>query len=335
MTDPIPRDGVPETALDWHRAGRGAAIATVVETWGSAPRRAGSLMAVSGEMEIEGSVSGGCVEGAVAEEALDAIASGEPRMLEYGVSDGDAFAVGLACGGTIRILLEPVAAMGPDLLERLVALRAARRAAVYTVDTATWRREVHGAPDLPGDLAARAAADRTGADEGRIAVVHNPPLRMAIVGGVHIAQALSGMAALAGFDVTVIDPRAAFASPARFPGTALSNDWPDAAMQAFAPDSRSAVVMLTHDPKLDDPALRVALGSEAFYVGALGSRRTNAARLERLRAAGLPEAAIARVHGPVGLDIGAATPGEIAAAILAQAIARLRGRGEASRAEAA
>ena len=330
MDEPTPRDGVPETALGWHRAGRGAAIATVVETWGSAPRRAGSLMAVSGEMELAGSVSGGCVEGAVAEEALDAIATGRPRMLEYGVSDGDAFAVGLACGGTIRVLLESVAAMGEARLAELVRLRAAHVPAVYTVDVERWERAVHAGPGLPPDLAERAAADRTGADGARVSVVHNPPLRMAIVGGVHIAQALAGMAALAGFDVTVIDPRAAFASAARFPGTAIDTAWPDAAMGAFAPDGRSAVVTLTHDPKLDDPALHVALRSEAFYVGALGSRRTNASRAERLRAAGFGEEALARVHGPVGLDIGAATPGEIAAAILAEAIACLRGRGAAA-----
>ena len=335
MTGSDQRAGVPEIALDWHRAGRGAAIATVIDTWGSAPRRAGSLMAVSGELEIEGSVSGGCVEGAVAEEALDAIATGAPKVLEYGVSDGDAFAVGLACGGTIRILLEPVAAMGEGLLAQLVRLRTARKGAVYTVDTGTWERVVHAAPDMPEDLAARAAADRTGTDGARVAVVHGPPLRMAVVGGVHIAQALSGMAALAGFDVTVIDPRPAFASGARFPGVALSNEWPDEALRALAPDSRTAVVTLTHDPKLDDPALRVALASEAFYVGALGSRRTNAARAERLRAAGFGEAELARVHGPVGLDIGAATPGEIAVAILAECVSRLRGRDAAARSEAA
>ncbi len=333
MEAPTPRRGVPEAALDWHRAGRGAAIATVIDTWGSAPRRAGSLMAISGEMEIEGSVSGGCVEGAVAEEAAGAIASGTPAILAYGVSDGDAFAVGLACGGTIRILLEPVAAMGEETLAEIVRLRAARERAVYTVETDGWTRAVLRGGDLTGELAARAVADRTGADGARIAVVHNPPLRMAIIGGVHVAQALAGMAALAGFDVTVIDPRAAFASPARFPGVALSNDWPDEALRAFAPDARTAIVTLTHDPKLDDPALRAALASEAFYVGALGSRRTHAGRLERLAEAGL-ESEAARVHGPVGLDIGAATPGEIAAAILAQAIARLRGRDGAGTAEA-
>ncbi len=328
MTGPTPRDGAPEAALRWHRSGRGAAIATVIETWGSAPRRAGSLMGISGEMEIEGSVSGGCVEGAVAAEAADAIASGAPAILQYGVSDGDAFAVGLACGGTIRILLEPVAAMGEGTLAEIVRLRAARERAVYTVETEGWTRAVLSGADLTGDLAARAAEDRTGTDGARIAVVHNPPLRMAIIGGVHVAQALAGMAALAGFDVTVIDPREAFASPARFPGVALSNDWPDEALRAFAPDARSAVVTLTHDPKLDDPALRAALATQAFYIGALGSRRTHAGRIQRLEAAGLGAEA-PRVHGPVGLDIGAATPGEIAAAILAQAVAVLRGRAPA------
>lgn len=152
----------------------------------------------------------------------------------------------------------------------------------------------------------------------------NPPLRLIVVGAVHIAQPLARMAALAGYDVTVVDPRTAFASSERFPGVALSTDWPDEAVSALAPDARTAVVTLTHDPKLDDPALKAALASPCFYIGALGSRKTHGSRLERLRAAGFDDGALARIHGPVGLSIGAKSPAEIAISILAQIIQRLR-----------
>ena len=316
-------DRIPETALEWHRAGRGAALATVVETWGSAPRRVGSQLAISGDGEMAGSVSGGCVEGAVVAEALDAIEDGRQLMLEYGVSDGDAFAVGLACGGTIRILVEPVGpVMPPALLEELVADRAARRAVAYVVDLESGARwlahEGH---------AARFRGDRSGLDEGErhFIAIHNPPLRLIVVGAVHIAQTLVPMARMVGYDPVIVDPREGFAAPARFPGERLLTDWPDAALDALAPDARCAVVLLTHDPKLDDPALERALASEAFYIGALGSSRTHARRVERMRAAGHDEAAIARVHGGrVGLDIGAAGPAEIALSILAEATAVLR-----------
>lgn len=157
------------------------------------------------------------------------------------------------------------------------------------------------------------------AEDGRFFIqVHNPPYRMIVVGAVHITQPLVRMAALAGYAVTIVDPRGAFATEARFPDAAVSRDWPDAALNALAPDARTAVVTLTHDPKIDDPALVVALRSPAFYVGSLGSKRTHAKRCERLRETGLDQAAIARIHGPVGLAIGAKSPAEIAVAILAE-----------------
>ncbi len=157
--------------------------------------------------------------------------------------------------------------------------------------------------------------------------VFNPPLRLIVVGAVHIAQALVPMAALAGYAVTVIDPRRGFATSERFPDVVLVDAWPDEAMESLAPDGRTAVVTLTHDPKLDDPALDVALRSTAFYIGALGSKRTHAARLERLRALGHGPEALARIHGPAGLDIGAVSPAEIAIAILAQMTQVLRREG--------
>ncbi|MBK5934343.1 xanthine dehydrogenase accessory factor [Rhodovulum imhoffii] len=315
-------NAIPEIALCWHRSGQGAVLATVAETWGSAPRPAGSQMAVSGVGEMAGSVSGGCVEGAVVAEALAALADGAPRLLSFGVADEDAFAVGLACGGRIRVLLEPVAALSEGLLEEIVAARALRRPIAYVVDTESWARRLAGPEDR--EIAARLRADRSGCDGARVIALFNPPLRMAVVGAVHIAQALVPMARLAGFDPVVIDPRPAFATQARFPGETIVEDWPDEALAALGLDARAAVVTLTHDPKLDDPAIRVALESDVFYLGCLGSTRTHAKRLERLRAAGLGEAQLCRIHAPVGLDIGARTPAEIATSVMAQVVQRLR-----------
>ena len=313
-------DDIPETALAWHRAGKGAALATVVETWGSAPRRVGSQLAISGAGEIAGSVSGGCVEGAVVVEALDAIEAGKPVMLEYGVSDDDAFAVGLACGGTIRVLVEPVGSVMPEeVLADLVATRGAREPVAYVTGPCGRRleREKH---------ADRFRMDRSGVepDGETFVAIHNPPLRLIIVGAVHIAQALVPMARIAGFDPVVIDPRESFATEARFPGTRLVHDWPDEAVDAIGLDARTALVLLTHDPKLDDPALMAALRAGVVYIGALGSTRTHAKRVARLKEAGFGEGEIARIHGPVGLDIGAAGPAEIAISILAEMIAVLR-----------
>lgn len=317
-------DNSPETALQWHRDGVGAALATVVQTWGSAPRRVGAQLVVGGDGRIEGSVSGGCVEGAVIVEALEAIDDGQHRILEFGVSDDDAFAVGLACGGTIRILVEPVGpALPVDMLADLVELRKTRTALAYEVNTSTGDRRLvrDGYPD-------RMRMDRSGFEEDGVTfvAVHNPPLRLIVVGAVHIAQALVPMARIAGYDPVLIDPRDAFAASDRFPGETILRDWPDEAVAQLGLDPRTALVLLTHDPKLDDPALQAALAAEVFYIGALGSTRTHAKRVERMTAAGFTEAQIARIHGPVGLDIGAAGPAEIAVSILAQMTGVLRGR---------
>ncbi len=314
-------DTAPETALEWHLAGRGAALATVIETWGSAPRRTGAQLVIAQDGEMQGSVSGGCVEGAVVLEAQDAISSGTVRVLEYGVSDDDAFAVGLACGGRIRVLVEPVEAMGASLLSDLVDARRARQPVAYVFDLQTEARAL-----MTDGHAERFALDRSGIeeDEQTFVCIHNPPLRLAIVGGAHIAQALVPMAQSLGYDPVVIDPREAFASKERFPGVTLIHEWPDEALQTYGLDTRTALVLLSHDPKLDDPALHVALRSQAFYVGALGSRRTHAKRVERLLAAGYSELEIARLHAPIGLDIGAASPQEIAVSVLAQMTEVLR-----------
>ena len=319
-------DRIPEIALDWHRLGKKAALATVVETWGSAPRPVGAQLAISGEAEIMGSVSGGCVEGAVVVEALEALEDGRCRILEFGVSDQDAFAVGLACGGRIRVMVEPVGA-GPgieeEILSTLVDARTGRRPMGIETDTSTWTRRMIGYGDRPD----RFDGDRSGFLEDApqtFLAIHTPPLRLAIVGAAHIAQPLVAMARIAGYDTTVIDPREAFASELRFPGEPLVHDWPDMALAAHGLDIRTAVVTLSHDPKIDDPALSAAIRSDAFYIGALGSTRTHAKRVERLKRAGFGESEIARIDAPIGLDIGAKSPAEIAVAILAQMTERLR-----------
>jgi xanthine dehydrogenase accessory factor len=219
-----------------------------------------------------------------------------------------------------------------DLLGRALAERDAGRPAAMATDLATGAQSLCTPESCEGDLALSPAAlavvwqalrdDRSGTVDAagtRLFVqIFNPPLRLLLVGAVHISQALAPIAALAGYRVTVIDPRRSFASEARFPGVELVAEWPDEAMATLAIDSRTAVVTLTHDPKLDDPALQAAVRSPAFYIGALGSRKTHAGRLKRLAAAGFTPAETARIHGPVGLAIGALSPAEIAISILAE-----------------
>ena len=228
-------------------------------------------------------------------------------------------------------------------LDAVLAGRAEKRPLALVSDLASGNQAVVYAEGVEGELELdddtiaaarrRLGDDRSGMEEaGGVSLfvhVHNPPLRLIVVGAVHIAQALAPLAALAGYEVWVIDPRRTFATDERFPGLTLSNDWPDEAMERLVPDRRTAVVTLTHDPKLDDPALTVALRSEAFYIGALGSRKTHAGRLGRLRELGLADAETARIHGPVGLPLGAVSPAEIAVSILAEMTQALHRKPEA------
>lgn len=336
MTEHIAHDQIIEQALAWIGQGKGAALATVVQTWGSAPRPTGSLLAISSEAEIAGSVSGGCVEGAVAAEALEALEDGKCRVLPFGVSDDEAFAVGLACGGEIRVMVEPISVgNGPDLslVKDLADLRTTREAVILATNTTTWSRRLIR-PDkddaLQDEAAAARHADKAGFAGDWFLGVHNPPLRLAVIGAVHIAQPLMQMARLTGYDPVLIDPREAFAAQARFPGETLIHDWPDAALTTYGLDRRTGVITLTHDPKLDDPAIMTALRSPIFYLGCLGSTRTHAKRITRLTEAGFSEVEIARIHGPVGLDIGAKSPAEIAVSIMAEMTERLRRPGKPS-----
>ncbi len=345
-------------------------------------------MAVTDSGEFAGSVSGGCIEGAVVQAAMEVIDSGAPRSLEFGVANEVAWEVGLACGGKVQLLVER--ASSGRTAERFRAEAGGRSVATgeraaddEPVELLRWvvraqrdrkdivlatrlsdgakrlldgvgrpfaggrrRRPQWSWPPIEGILAPGAAAGAAslgvGGDmvervvrSGEPLTVDAPagpvflrpyvrPPRLVIVGAVHIAQALAPMATATGFRTTVVDPREGFAANDRFPGSTVVRDWPDQALKRMRLDHRSAVAALTHDPKIDDPALLAALAGDAFYVGALGSRKTQAARRKRLAATGCTPEALDRIRGPIGLPIGAATPEEIALATLAEVVAALR-----------
>jgi len=241
--------------------------------------------------------------------------------------------VGLACGGTIEILVAPVTQQR-ETYSALERAREQHRAAVLASDLSSAESRLlfpgQASADALADAAVKAARrdESTGVEaDGKswFLTVFNPPLDLAIIGAVHIAQPLARMAALADYAVRIVDPRTTFATAERFPNVALSHDWPDEALKSAPLTARSAIVALTHDPKLDDPALSESLRSPAFYIGALGSKQTHARRLERLKAHGFSETDLSRIHGPIGLNIGARSPAEIAVAILGEMTAVLRG----------
>lgn len=314
--------------LEWAEAGRNLALATVAQTWGSAPQPVGSLLLIDDKGEFEGSVSGGCVEGEVITRAADVIASGEPQMLTFGVADETAWQVGLACGGTIKIFVQHVNADCLENYRSVLRLHRARMACALVTATDTGKQRLVKLPDVPGDPQGEKVADRlrsdqsglVGEDNAELVQVFNPALKLIITGAVHIAQALVPAARALGYDVTVIDPRARFASSDRFPGCNLLVAWPDEVLDGFDLDNRTAFAALTHDPKIDDVALKAALAGECFYIGALGSRRTHAKRLERLKGVD----GVERISGPIGLDIGARGAPEIAVSIVAEMTAALR-----------
>ena len=319
----------------WIEAGRRVAIATVVETWGSARRPVGSHLVVDSEGDFIGSVSGGCVEGEVVAQALEAIATGCGQMLEFGVADETAFRAGLSCGGRIRIDLRP---LDPGILKALNVERAARRPCAIVTGLGSGAQRFVRAAELAADPFAKQLDERlrrreSGVEETSDGAfflnLYPPPLRLIAIGAVHIAQALAPIATLAGYETIIVDPRTGFASEARFPGARVIAEWPATALVELGLDSAAAIALLTHDPRIDDEGLIAALRAECFYIGALGSRKTHAKRIERMRAEGFGEATLARIHAPIGLDIGASSPAEIAVAILAEIIETLH-RGDSA-----
>ena len=311
-------DNIPEVALSWASEGEPVVLATVIETWGSAPRRVGAQMAIGLNGKMQGSVSGGCIESAVVSEAQEAIETKSIKLLEYGVSNEDAFSVGLACGGKIRVMLEPVGhTISLGTLQKLVDFRKNKVSVACVVNIITGETK----------LKTQGFSERFSGfeEENKIFVtVHNSPIRVAIVGAVHIAQNLVKLAKIANFDPLVVDPRSGFANSERFKSVSIIEEWPDTALSKISIDRNTAIVLLTHDPKLDDPALEIALNSDAFFIGALGSKKTHAARIKRMKALGFGADRTNRISGPIGLYIGASNPAEIAISILAEIISKLR-----------
>jgi xanthine dehydrogenase accessory factor len=318
------------------RTGQRLALATVVRTWSSAPRTVGSHLAIAEDGAFWGSVSGGCVEGAVIEEAL-AIIAGEPaRVLEFDIADPHALDVGLSCGGRIQIRVEALDERRAALFDRIAAAHRDKRAAALIIrsEDGAWAllddSAIETDEEALFDSSLVRAAASLALQSGRSESIESDrdyfiraypcPARLYLIGAVHIAQVLAPMAIQAGFETCVIDPRSAFATRERFEPVVVCTDWPDDALRNAGITHSDAIVTLTHDPKLDDPALACALESPAFYIGALGSRRTHAQRLERLAALGFADA-VRRIHGPVGLPIGGRSPAEIAVSILAHVIA--------------
>jgi xanthine dehydrogenase accessory factor len=299
-----------ETIISAFQSWRGAsmALATVVSTWGSAPRPRGSHMLVHADGRFEGSVSGGCVEGEVLSLAEQVIASGASERRQYGVSDASAWEVGLPCGGSIEVLVQPVGDTGfqPELFDAISAAQSEGRSLRIATNLETGQSAIAHAEE-----------------DDRFVNRYAPPRRLFIVGAVQIAQSLAGIARTLGIQPVVIDPRVRFLTEDRFPDTRLDDRWPDDAINALRPDAASTVITLSHDPKIDDPALIAALAHRTGYVAALGSRRSHAARLERLAAAGVAAADLERIDGPAGIDIGAIGAAEIALSVAAGMVAAL------------
>lgn len=291
----------------WTGAGEDIALATVVETWGSSPRPLGSKMVVTRSGKMAGSVSNGCIEGAVFEEAQKVLQTGKPKLAAFGVADDVAFEVGLACGGHIEVFVQP---LGPAH-QRLIAMLERNEAATLRTNLVSGEAEL-----TPGSPAGSELARREG--DWFVEPLRRPA-HLVIVGAIHIAIPLHRLAKLMGYRVTVVDARAKFATKERFPeADELIVSWPDEAMSKLTLDNSTYVVILTHDPKFDLPALRSVLGKEVGYIGAIGSRKTNQNRFDALRGEGFSEEQISRVHGPVGLDLGGRGAEETALGILAE-----------------
>jgi xanthine dehydrogenase accessory factor len=341
---------VIQSVLPWYAAGERFAIATVVRTFNSAPQPPGATMAVSASGEVLGSVSGGCVEGAVYELAQEVIASGKPVLQRYGVSDEDAFAVGLTCGGTLDVFVEHMDADSfPELGEVVASTTAHEPVAVATVLSGPgsigshriiWPGRASGSlgtdrlddaitddgrgmleQGLTGTLHYGQHGERRG-DELTIFVrSYAPPPRMLVFGAIDFAAAVVRMGKLLGYHVTVCDARPLFATTKRLPDAdEVVVEWPHRYLARTRVDARTVICVLTHDPKFDVPLLEVALRTDAAYIGAMGSRRTHDDRMKRLREAGLTDAELARLASPIGLDIGARTPQETAVSIAAEII---------------
>ena len=301
-----------DEASNWENTGTEMALAIVLKTWGSSPRQPGSMMLIREDGHLVGSVSGGCVEGAVIVGSRQIMKENKTEVMEFGVADEDAWSVGLSCGGKISVFVCPRNRIEEGLFQKLCNVKNSRESIILECDTQK------GSISIINDKATE------NENVFNIKVTAKP--RLLIVGAVHISQHLIPMAKEAGFDVLLIDPRSHFGTNERFPEVEVSNDWPDEALKKVKLSDKDCLVTLTHDPKIDDPALQIALASPLFSICCLGSKRTHAARKNRLLNSGITEQQFDRIHGPAGLDINAKTPAEIAVSILAELIKDWRGK---------
>ena len=306
-------------AHDWTINGHATVLAIVTKTWGSAPRPVGSLMVIHEDGHFEGSVSGGCVEGSVIAEASVLMGKSLFKTLNFEVATKDAWQIGLACGGHIQIQLHPLATKDIEGLANTLTAFEEKRYGSFILNkngcASVFRAGTSEDRNLP-------SVTET---EQNLHLAIRPKPAMFIVGAVHIAQHLTPMALACDYDVTVIDPRGIFVAERSFEGANIIHDWPDEYFNTNPPDACSALITLTHDPKIDDAALIPGLNSDAFYIGSLGSKKTHASRTERLLKQGINAEQLARINGPIGLNIGSKSPAEIAISIMAQVTAALRG----------
>ena len=300
---------VLQQARDWHQQGHKVWLVTVIETWGSAPRPPGALLAMRGDGLVSGSVSGGCVEDDLIDRVRNGERVGRPALITYGVTKEEAARFGLPCGGNLRLVQEPLVKV--DWIDEVLARTARHELVARTLDLASG--EVNVEPASRGE--------KFQFDGTRLRALFGPRWRMLIIGAGQLSRVLAGMALALDFEVICCDPREEYHLTWDVPGTTFSKAMPDDLAVELHLDPHSAVVAVTHDPKLDDLVLLEALKSPAFYVGALGSRSNTAARKERLAMFDLSQDEIGRLHGPIGLDLGSKTPGEIAVAILAEIVA--------------
>ena len=295
----------------WLKEKRRIALATVISTWGSSPRPVGGQMAIDENGEIIGSVSGGCIEGAVISEGIDSIKDGKSRIKDYGISNDMAWEVGLACGGELKVLIQPLN-LEDEIVYSIVDSIRKRKTVKLKIDCSNGDRKI--------DNTIHNQISHFDKLNNEFIHIIDPKPRLFIVGAVHIAQALVSLANVADYEIILIDPRDHFATKDRFPNCKIINEWPDEALSKFHLDSSSHLVTLTHDPKIDDLALIFCMKKNFGYIGSLGSKKTHNKRCERLLEKGFNEIELSKIHAPIGLDIKAKTPAEIATSILAEII---------------
>ena len=305
-------DDIITPTFNWLKEKNKVAIATVISTWGSAPRQVGGQMAINETGEIIGSVSGGCVENSVITEAIDSLKDKKHRIKDYGITNDLAWEIGLACGGNLKILISPLED-DDEIIFKAKKMIDQRQRIIIKIDCKSGNRKIISKLDEEQNKISYL-------DRNKNVFYHiiDPKPRLFIIGGVHLSQALSSLANICEYEVIIIDPRDYFANKIRFPNDLIINDWPDVALKNYNFNFSDSIVTLTHDPKIDDLALIIALNSKVGYIGSLGSRKTHENRIQRLKNEGFNLNQISKIHAPIGLNILSKTPQEIAISIIAE-----------------